>query len=181
MALSNTLFFERYRNWTGLLIEANPKSYKQLLEKHRNAFTSNVCLSPTNKTGRLTLISNNDLSGLTDTMQEGHRRWIEKKMGRKQVVKKVVQCFPFYSMLLAMGRTHVDYLSLDVEGAELAILRTIPFDKVTIDILTIEYLVHGDTMATAKKLNETREFFRETGSYREVGTIKPLDVVFQRV
>jgi len=33
--LSNTLFFELARNWTGLLAEANPAYYSKLLAKNR--------------------------------------------------------------------------------------------------------------------------------------------------
>ena len=33
--LSNTLVFELRYQWTGLLVEANPFSYRQLREKHR--------------------------------------------------------------------------------------------------------------------------------------------------
>lgn len=43
-----------------------------------------------------------------------------------------MQCFPLYSMLLAVGNPTVDYMSLDIEGAELAVLRSIPWDKVDI-------------------------------------------------
>ena len=84
-------------------------------------------------------------------------------------------------MLLAVGRTHIDYFSLDVEGSELEILKTIPFEKVTIDILTIEYFVFGDPAATSRKLNETREFFRRTGLYQEIGFLKHLDIAFKRL
>jgi hypothetical protein len=45
-----------------------------------------------------------------------------------------VQCFPMYPILLAIGRTHVDYLSLDVEGLEYKILRTIPWHKVYMQV-----------------------------------------------
>ena len=48
-------------------------------------------------------------------------------------------CFPLYSILLALNRTRVDYFSLDVEGKELDVLKTIPFDKLDIKILTVEY------------------------------------------
>jgi hypothetical protein len=34
-----------------------------------------------------------------------------------------VQCFPFYSYLLAVGNPTVTYLSLDIEGAELQVLK----------------------------------------------------------
>jgi len=45
-----------------------------------------------------------------------------------------VQCFPLYSYLLALNRTKVDYFSLDVEGSELDVLRTIPFEKLDIRV-----------------------------------------------
>jgi hypothetical protein len=45
-----------------------------------------------------------------------------------------VQCFPLYSYLLALNRTTVDYFSLDVEGSELDVLRTVPFEKLDIRV-----------------------------------------------
>ena len=45
---SNTLELEMERNWTGLLIEADPILGKQLLDKHRKAWVANVCASPEN-------------------------------------------------------------------------------------------------------------------------------------
>jgi hypothetical protein len=48
-----------------------------------------------------------------------------------------VQCFPLYSILLAIGRTHIDYFGLDVEGSEYKILKTIPWHKVYVQVLNI--------------------------------------------
>lgn len=56
----------------------------------------------------------------------------EKKNTNKTLVE--AQCFPLYSVLLAHGRTSIDYLSLDVEGHELKILKTVPWDKVEIKV-----------------------------------------------
>ena len=50
-----------------------------------------------------------------------------------------VQCFPLYSILVAVGQTTVDYFSLDVEGVELDILRTIPWDKVDIKVRIVTF------------------------------------------
>ena len=52
---------------------------------------------------------------------------------------RLVQCFPFYSILLASGRTNIDYFSLDIEGAELNVLKTIPWTNVDIKVIQIEY------------------------------------------
>ena len=52
---------------------------------------------------------------------------------------EIVQCFPIYSILLATGRTRIDFFSLDIEGYELAALRTIPWHAVDIKVLMVEY------------------------------------------
>jgi hypothetical protein len=41
-----------------------------------------------------------------------------------------------YSLLEAAGFTELDFLSLDLEGVELQVLKTIPFDKVDIKVST---------------------------------------------
>ena len=54
---------------------------------------------------------------------------------RPDIRQVVVQCFPLYSILLAVNQTRVDFFSLDVEGHELKILKTIPFHKVDIRVI----------------------------------------------
>ena len=44
-----------------------------------------------------------------------------------------------YSILLALNQLTVDFFSLDIEGDELKVLMTIPFDKVNIKMMTVEY------------------------------------------
>ena len=52
--------------------------------------------------------------------------------------KYKLQCYPLYHLLLALDNPRVDFLSLDIEGAELAVLKTIPWDKVDIEVITVE-------------------------------------------
>ncbi|KAK4007012.1 hypothetical protein OUZ56_012166 [Daphnia magna] len=74
----------------------------------------------------------------TDGHQHAPVNSTEKKNGRTENLYKI-QCFPLYSMLVAVGRTQVDYFSLDVEGSEYKILRTIPWTKLDITTLTVEW------------------------------------------
>eukprot|EP00914_Ancora_sagittata_P010876 GHVO01021264.1.p1 GENE.GHVO01021264.1~~GHVO01021264.1.p1 ORF type:complete len:114 (-),score=15.34 GHVO01021264.1:34-375(-) len=66
-------------------------------------------------------------------------------MGDTAITSKVTKtsidtmCFPLYTMMLALNRTKIDYFSLDIEGQELPVLQTIPFDKLDITTLSIEY------------------------------------------
>ena len=43
------------------------------------------------------------------------------QISSKDLFRFQLQCFPIYSMLMAVGNPTVDYLSLDIEGAELAV------------------------------------------------------------
>ena len=55
---------------------------------------------------------------------------------RNQVIGKISEeiCLPLYSILLSIGNPTVDYFSLDVEGAEMGILKAVPWDKVDIKV-----------------------------------------------
>ena len=66
------------------------------------------------------------------------KNWVKGQGLRPDTVQ--IECFPFYSFMLALNRTTIDFFSLDVEGDELKILKTIPFDKINIKMLTVEYL-----------------------------------------
>jgi hypothetical protein len=55
----------------------------------------------------------------------------------------MVPCFPLESLMAALNRTRIDYLSLDIEGAELDVLKTIPWDRLDIRILSVEYASFG--------------------------------------
>lgn len=70
-----------------------------------------------------------------------------------------VQCFPFETYMLALNRTHVDYFSLDVEGAELDILKTIDFDKFDISTLSVEFIHDVDGKVAI------RDFMKEKGYF----------------
>ena len=42
---SNTLYFERHLNWSGLLVEADPLNFVKMEVKKRKAYLSPTCLS----------------------------------------------------------------------------------------------------------------------------------------
>lgn len=85
------------------------------------------------------------------------------------------QCFPLYSIMLALGRTEIDYLSLDVEGPELEILSTIPYSKLKINVISVEFRfsdnLNIDEKASLGKLRRIREFFAGLGMYKEAGIL----------
>ena len=59
--------------------------------------------------------------------------WAQKEVESNAKVSTVV-CLPLYTILLAVGNPIVDFFSLDVEGVELDVLKTIPWDLVHIKV-----------------------------------------------
>ncbi|CAG7837303.1 unnamed protein product, partial [Allacma fusca] len=126
---SNTLYLERVLSWKGLLVEADPINYEKLSHKYRQAFITPTCLSTKPYP---TMVS--------FQQQDNQGKIAEVGVGYMQTGYVDVQCFPFETMMIAMNTTVIDYFSLDVEGAELDILRTIPFDRFDIKTLSVEFI-----------------------------------------
>ena len=133
--ISNTIYLESRMGWTGLLVEADAKSYRRMSRRNRKAWKSPVCLSlepyPTRVTfqpsrGLIIFLSKAD----QDWAKAKKNTWWEKKTGEDITV----QCFPLYSILLALNQTTVDFFSLDIDGHELRVLKTIPWDKVHVRV-----------------------------------------------
>ena len=59
--------------------------------------------------------------------------WTSDMVNGKSEETKVT-CFPFHSILFSIGNPPIDYFSLDIEGLELDVLKTIPWDKVNIKV-----------------------------------------------
>ena len=112
-------------SWKGLLVEPNPVAFKFMTTRNRNSWLFNHCLSTSNATETVLFELNDVYGGIQPEPSE-----------LTNLVEMV--CFPLFSILQAIGQHHVDYFSLDVEGAELPILRAIPWDKININAVSIE-------------------------------------------
>ena len=82
----------------------------------------------------------------------------------------VVKCYPLSSLMNTLGQTHIDYFSLDVEGAEMIILQSIDWKHLDIDVFTIETDQHRQEILT----------FMKTHGYKWIQTISG-DDVFRKI
>ncbi|ODN01928.1 Protein Star [Orchesella cincta] len=146
---SKTLALEQQYEWTGLLIEPDPFVFPRLVFKHRKAWTSDACLSPDPFPQRLEFLHRIDagssipghtslqraLSPLSNITASD----VNDDSSKERWRKVQVPCFPIYSILSALKVFHVDYLSCDVQGLELQVLKTIPWNLVRIDVISVSY------------------------------------------
>lgn len=162
--ISPTIRLEKTYNWTGLLIEANPIPFKTLLTKKRNAYAVNAAACITPHPTQITFYTNPNNTGISGLNQR-------KEYGVSTNI--TVPCIPLYTMLKATNIQIVDYFSLDVEGLELAILKTVPYDKVIFKVLTVEYgLIPGKQQALDAFLSEQGyKFVKQLNDYLTVDSL----------
>jgi len=86
-----------------------------------------------------------------------------------------IQCFPVYSFLVTLNVSVVDYLSVDIEGYELEVLKTIPFDKVTFKVVTVEVKNAPGGSSFTQRFMESKGF-KTAGKFYRQG--EPLDLIF---
>ena len=136
---SDSLYWEVNHGWSGLLVEPHPLSHALGLSKHRRASSLQTCLSTTTKVATLHF----DPSGAVRNASHSSMAGIVAgpAMGAEGCSETVeLQCLPLYTILLALGNPTVHHFSLDIEGAELPVLRTVPWSLV--DILAVSVETH---------------------------------------
>lgn len=135
-----------------------------ILKVHRKAYAVNVCLSVDQKISIVKFFGADLLGGIEKVM-EGPMLDRAKRSSPNINVTDAL-CIPVYILLRAVNMHHINFFSLDVERAELEILKTIPYDKVKIDLFLIEYAFPGDD--TTEKLNAINKFFEGLGKYKQI-------------
>lgn len=127
---SNTMFFDKCLGWDGLLIEAQSKSYEKVVANRPHAVK--LSFSPT-CTGA------NDSAKFYDyPMSNNGMEGLAKSYTGKQTVE--VPCGPLTPVLQDVfgPGSRISFFSLDVEGAEMMVLKTIDFDAVYIEVVMVE-------------------------------------------
>ena len=166
--LSNTLYFEKKFNWTGLLVEPNPYWWKELKSKNRNAWILPHCLSTDKKVQVIdfyafSTTNNVKLMG-TEFGFSSHNadelkfdeKFYEKNSDSLKKIK--VQCFPLQAILKAMNLPIVNYFSLDIEGPEYEVLKTLEFSKLSdILVLGVEIIPSAVQIVFRKKSKISRK------------------------
>jgi FkbM family methyltransferase len=155
---SNTLFFERHRNWKGICIEPGPEEFEKLNE-NRKSINVNACVSDYNGESEYTYIKGYSmmLSGLSENYNQSHQQRIHSEVNHYggEVNKITMPVKTLQSILDENGITDVDYCSIDTEGSELNIVKSIDYEKTNIKIFSIENN-YGDT--TIKDFLESKGY-----------------------
>ena len=135
---SNCLFFELLRGWSGLVVEPSPAQFAKAEAIRR---VPCLQLAVADRAGAAEFLDvragYTQMSGLTASYADKTRATVEADPRHKgELITVTLTTLP--EILDANGLAEIDYVSLDVEGGELAILSGFPFERYRITAWTIE-------------------------------------------
>lgn len=141
VSLSNSYFFEKDLEWKGLCIEPIPTLFEQL-DKNRDCIKIQGCAWSEDTVKKFRMIKGyaEMLSGIVDTYEPNHVKRIDDECKSTDGSYEDVDmpCYNINNLLEKYGLLKVDFLSIDTEGSELEILKTIDFDRFDIKIILVE-------------------------------------------
>ena len=145
VTISNTYLLEKELNWKGILVEP-ARIWHQNLEKNRSCIIDKRCIYY--KSGEkisFLVVQNNKkaepgLSSLEEYAANGD--WasnLRLKNSKKEFVETITldDLLDFYD-----APELIDYMSVDTEGSEFDILKSLDFKKRKIKIITVEHNYH---------------------------------------
>jgi FkbM family methyltransferase len=142
ISFNNTLYFEKNNNWTGINIEPIKKVFDNLVMNRPNNINLNCAVC--NNDGETEFLCNTGytemLSGIKDNFDIRHLYRIQTEniqMGSTTEIIKV-NTKKLETIFDENNVSHINYLSIDVEGAEFEVIKSINFDKVFIDVIGFE-------------------------------------------
>ena len=140
--LSNTRALAEL-GWSGVCVEPNPTVFSNLLKLYEQIHSVSVVNCAVDIESELKMFSDN-YDGYVSTLNKDHQDFFVKNHGscyREMYLKTIkieelFECFGF----------DFNFLSIDVEGMDLEILKTVPFEKLSkLSLLCVE---HGHNPST---------------------------------
>lgn len=140
ISLSNSIFFEVSRSFDGLCVEPNPKVFKEL-KKNRKCEVLNACIADSIGIVKFLAIDGyaEMLSGIIDYYHPKHLERIDVYLADHGGSKKEIEVKSLPLQAIAfLHNKRIDFISIDTEGNELNILKSIDFDQLDVNCFTIE-------------------------------------------
>lgn len=131
---SNTWYFNKFLGWRGILVEATPDLFPQIIANRPDDIVVSMAVCAKPQQVHHVKFPHNAFNGILEFMN-GTNRNMENVM---KLPKTKMPCLPLKSLLRWLSITHINFFSLDVEGGEYSVLQTFEFERVKIDVFVIE-------------------------------------------
>jgi len=142
VTINNTLYFEKTNNWTGINVEPIKKVFDKLIENRPGNINLNCAVC--NNDGETEFLCNSGytemISGIRENFDTRHLQRLERENRQHNSTTEVIKVNTkkLETIVMEHNVEFVNYLSIDVEGAEFEVIKSINFDKVFIDVIGFE-------------------------------------------
>ncbi len=145
VTISNTYFFEKELGWKGICIEPLPNAFERLVQ-NRQAICFNCAAGSYNGMTHFLQVDSKLFPELAMLSGEQKHLANESIIRIKELTQKYrgqinvipVPILSLNELLLDCGFSAIDFLSMDVEGGELELLKHLDFDLFDIHVMAIE-------------------------------------------
>lgn len=136
---SNSLFFEKHLGWQGICIEPNPELFSEL-QASRKCICLNVACANVAGMQQFTFHPCNFMSGLSEFLSEPLKKDLDatRALITGAAREVLIPCELLNDILNRYAFKEIDFLSIDTEGADFAILTSIDFEKYHIKVIAVE-------------------------------------------
>ena len=133
---SNCYHFEKFMNWQGIAVEASPLQFEKL-KQNRNCKLINIAIGSENKQVEFYEVVEGftQMSGINNSNFKNSFERI-KKNSKSKINKINIECKTFEKLI--PNDQIIDLISIDIEGNELDVLKSINFDKYQIKVIILE-------------------------------------------
>jgi FkbM family methyltransferase len=142
VCFDNTLFFERERKWTGINIEPLPDRYQSLVENRPTCKNFNIAVGDRNGDVEFLAITGDTsmLSGIKENYDERHLARIARETAALNTEARTINVpvKRLDTLFKEQDVRRVHYMSIDAEGSEMNIIRSIDFNFTYIDVIDFE-------------------------------------------
>lgn len=167
IALSNT--YRLYKKGSrGVCLEPNPELYKKLCSKRNKDIILNAGVSfDGSREGNYYLFAG-EAHGFSTFSKEDADFWVNtgnEKVGKFSVERVIkTPMMPVTEIITKYFSDHLNLVSIDVEGLDLLILKTIDFNKYKIDVICVETLIYENNNIETKN-HELIAFLQNAGYF----------------
>ena len=167
VALSNT-----YRLYTkgsyGVCVEPNPALYKKILRKRKRDICINAGVAFDEQKEAIYYVFPEKLHGLNTFSKTDAEFWENtgnKEIGKHKIEKKVMmQLININEIIEKYLSPYPNFISIDVEGLDLQIIKTIDFGKYKPEVFCVETLQHTKNNKETKN-HELINFLQSMGYF----------------
>ena len=175
---SNTWYLEKYKNWTGVLVEPNPDSAEMCRNTRPDSKVFNYALvdreypdSEITMVRRMVYPGDPGLmTAAKDSPLRTNSDWMQPATSIDKTEEFTIRTTTLDEILESLDVKTVDFFSLDVEGYEVQVLKGFNLEKYLPKVILIEW--HDDIQTISDVLSNTHKLAEQLSKHDYVFILK---------